>query len=85
MILNIFYLSDFKRTKSKTLGTASKQTDDELNKATVWSSENNTNKRLIFLKNKATSYFFTIYMSFTFEMDIRKGVLAIDIYNFIRA
>ena len=24
-------------------------------------------------------------MSFTFEMDIRKGVLAIDIYNFIRA
>ena len=27
----ISYLSDFKRTKSKTLGTASKQTDDELN------------------------------------------------------
>ena len=26
-----------------------------------------------------------IYMSFTFEMDIGKGVLAIDIYNFIRA
>ena len=24
-------------------------------------------------------------MSFTFEMDIGKGVLAIDIYNFIRA
>ena len=26
-----------------------------------------------------------IYKSFTFEMDIGKGVLAIDIYNFIRA
>ena len=24
-------------------------------------------------------------MSFTFEMDLGKGVLAIDIYNFIRA
>ena len=26
-----------------------------------------------------------IYMSFTFEMDIGKGILAIDIYNFIHA
>ena len=26
-----------------------------------------------------------MYMSFTFEMEIGKGVLAIDIYNFIRA
>ena len=43
------YLSDFKRTKSKTLRTA-KQTDDELNKAFVWSSANNTNIRLTFLK-----------------------------------
>ena len=33
----------------KTLGTA-KQTDDELNKAAVRSSANNTNKRLTFLK-----------------------------------
>ena len=57
--------------------------DDELNKAAMWSSANNTNKRLIFIVNAATSYFFTIYMSFTFEMDIGKGVLAIDIYNFI--
>ena len=44
------YLSDFKSTKSKTLRTASRRTDDELNKAAVWSSANNTNKRLIFLK-----------------------------------
>ena len=45
------YLSDFWRTKSiKTLRTASKQTDDKLNKVAVWSSANNTNKRLIFLK-----------------------------------
>ena len=43
------YLSDFKRTKSKTLRTA-KQTEDELNKSAVWSSANNTNKRLTFLK-----------------------------------
>ena len=35
--------------------------------------------------NTATSYFFAIYMSFTFEMDIGKGVLDIGIYNFIRA
>ena len=44
------YLSESKRTKSKTLRTASKQTDDELNKSALWSSENKTNKRLIFLK-----------------------------------
>ena len=44
------YLSDFKRTKSKTLRTASKQTNEELHKAAVWSSANNTNKRFIFLK-----------------------------------
>ena len=35
--------------------------------------------------NTATSYFFTIYMSFNFEMGTGKGVLAIDIYNFIIA
>ena len=48
--IKMSYRSDFKRTKSKTLGTANKQTDYELNKAAVWSSANNTNKRLIFLK-----------------------------------
>ena len=82
------YLSDSKRTKSKTLGTANKQMDDNLNKAALWSSGNNTNKRLIFLKfdyRNTSSYFFTIYMLFTSEMDIGKGVLAINIYNFIRA
>ena len=41
------HLSDFKRTKSKTLRTA-KQTEDELKKSAVWSSANNTNKRLTF-------------------------------------
>ena len=40
------------------------ETEDELNKAAVWSSANNTNKRLISLNffiivNTATSYFFT--------------------------
>ena len=43
------YLSDFKRTKSKTLRTA-KQTDDELKKSALWSSANNRNKRLTYLK-----------------------------------
>ena len=46
-------------------------------------------KIVIFLNliivNTVTSYFFTIYTSFAFETDIGKGVLAIDIYNFIRA
>ena len=27
---------------------------------------------------------YSIYLSFTFEIDIEKGVLTIDIYNFIR-
>ena len=57
------YLSDFKRTKSKTLRTATK-TEDEQNKSAVLSSAHNRNKRLTFLKfdyieNTATSYFFT--------------------------
>ena len=39
------HLSDFKRTKSKTLRTA-KQTEDELKKSAVWSSANNTNKKI---------------------------------------
>ena len=41
------HLSNFKRTKSKTLRTA-KKTEDELKKSAVWSSANNTNKRLTF-------------------------------------
>ena len=58
------YLSDFKRTKSKTLRTA-KQTEDELNKAAVWSSANNTNKRLTFLKFDYRKYsnFLLLYKS----------------------
>ena len=43
------YLSDFKRTKSKDTKN-NQQTDDELNKAAMWSSANDSNKRLIFLK-----------------------------------
>ena len=35
--------------------------------------------------NTATFTSLQIYMSFTFEMDIEKGVLAIDIDNFICA
>ena len=58
------YLSDFKRTKSKTLRTA-KQTEDELNKAAVWSSANITNKRLAFLKFDYRKYsnFLLLYKS----------------------
>ena len=58
------YLSDFKRTKSKTLRTA-KQTEDELNKSAVWSSANNTNKRLTFLKFDYRKYsnFLLLYKS----------------------
>ena len=58
------YLSDFKRTKSKTLRTA-KQTEDELNKSAVWSSANNTNKRLTFLKLDYRKYsnFLLLYKS----------------------
>ena len=82
------YLSDFKRTKSKTL-RKTKQTEDGLNKSAVWSSANNTNKRLIFLKFNSQIQqlltFLQIYMPFTFEIDTGKDVLAIDIYNFIRA
>ena len=68
-----------KRTKSKTLKTGQHRADDELNKAAMRTSANDTNKRLIFLKfiyrkysNILTSL--QIYMSFTFEMDIGKGV-----------
>ena len=68
--------------KSKTLRTA-KQMEDELNKAAVWSSANNTNKRLTFLKFDYRKY--SNILPFTFEMDTGKDVLAIDIYNFIRA
>ena len=58
------YLSDFKRTKSKTLRTAM-QTEDELNKSAVWSSANNTNKRLTFLKFDYRKYsnFLLLYKS----------------------
>ena len=58
------YLSDFKRTKSKTLGTA-KQTEDEVNKSAVWSSANNTNRRLTFLKFDYRKYsnFLLLYKS----------------------
>ena len=58
------YLSDFKRTKCKTLRTAN-QTEDELKKAAVWSSANNTNKRLTFLKFDYCKYsnFLLLYKS----------------------
>ena len=58
------YLSGFKRTKSKTLRTA-KQTEDELNKTALWSSANNTNKRLTFLKFDYRKYsnFLLLYKS----------------------
>ena len=60
----ISYLSDFKRTKSKTLRTA-KQTEDKLNKSAMWSSANNKNKRLTFLKfdNRKYSNFLLLYKS----------------------
>ena len=58
------YLSDFKRTKSKTLRTATK-TEDELNKTAVLSSANNRNKRLKFLKFDYRKYsnFLLLYKS----------------------
>ena len=58
------HLSDFKRTKSKTLRTA-KQMEDGLNKSAVWSSANNTNKRLTFLKFDYRKYsnFLLLYKS----------------------
>ena len=56
------YLSDFKRTESKTLRTT-KQTEDELNKSTVWFSTNNTNNRLTFLKFDYYSNFLLLYKS----------------------
>ena len=52
------------------------QTDEEPNKAAVWSSANNSNKKLIFLK---FDYRKQIYVPFTFEMDIGKGVKENDI------
>ena len=61
------------------------QTEDELNKASVWSGANNTNQRLIFLKFDYRKYSNILLHVINFEMDIGKGVLAIDIYNFIRA
>ena len=58
------YLSDFKRTKSKTLRTA-KQTEDELRKSAVWSSANNTNTRLTLLNFEYRKYsnFLLLYKS----------------------
>ena len=46
---------------------------------------NNTNKRLIFLKFDYLKYSNILHLYKTFEIDIGKGILAIDIYDFITA
>ena len=84
LITKTTYLSDFKRTKSRTASTGwmtncTKPPCDpvQIIRTKDWYFES------LIIVNTATSYH--IYMSFTFEMDKGKGVLAIDIYNFIRA
>ena len=77
------------RTKSKTLRTAitgrmTNWTKPQCDPVQILRTKDWHFKSLIIV-NTAAFYFSTIYMSFTFEMDIGKGVLAIDIYNFIRA